>query len=89
MNGVNHHGLQLQYTTQIENKLVSNSCHPSAFYTLHHPHVFCFALFMQNQVDCTSTACTGKEMLKTGGIYKGCELGNTGNLQWEQGVWQH
>ena len=80
---------QLKDITQIENKFVSNSCNPSAFYMFHHPHILCFVLFIFNQVACTNTACLGKEVLKISDIYKGCEFGNTGNPHWEQGMWQH
>lgn len=37
---VTHRGLP------IGNEFVSDSCNPSVFHTSHHPHVFCFALFV-------------------------------------------
>lgn len=77
-------------TTQMERTFVSNSAvqvHfiPSILLT----SFVSLYVFISNQAGGPSTACTGREVSKSSGFYKGCEFGRTGNPRWEQGMWQH
>lgn len=89
MGGVDHRGPQLhvplRWRTFVSNSAVQVHFIPSILLT----SFVSLYVFISNQAGGPSTACTGREVSKSSGFYKGCEFGRTGNPRWEQGMWQH